>query len=109
MIGLRHKMTKALTYPAVLVLTRIGVIGFLLRYVLPPFISVYAETAKSLPVATQLLIDAASAAKVYVLPAFTLLVGVLLGARGFYATPHGRLTVDRLLLQIPLLGAIFIK
>jgi type IV pilus assembly protein PilC len=85
------------------------VIGFLLSYVMPTFISVYAETAKSLPVATQLLIDAASAAKVYAVPAFALLVGVLLGARGFYATPHGRLTVDRLLLQIPLLGAIFIK
>ena len=109
MIGLRQKVAKALAYPGFLILTGIGVIGFLLSYVMPTFISVYAETAKSLPVATQLLIDAASAAKVYVVPAFALLVGVLLGARGFYATPHGRLTVDRLLLQIPLLGAIFIK
>ena len=101
MIGLRHKIAKALAYPAFLVLTGIGVIGFLLSYVMPTFISVYAETAKSLPVATQLLIDAASAAKVYVLPAFTLLVGLMLIGRAYYTTPNGRFNVDRLLLQAP--------
>ena len=109
MIGLRHKIAKALAYPAFLVLTGIGVIGFLLSYVMPTFISVYAETAKSLPVATQLLIDAASAAKVYVLPAFTLLVGLMLIGRAYYTTPNGRFNVDRLLLRAPLVGIIFIK
>jgi type IV pilus assembly protein PilC len=76
---------------------------------MPTFISVYAETAKSLPVATQLLIDAASAAKVYVVPAGALLVSVLVAGRMYYATPHGRLTVDRLLLQTPVIGAVCIK
>ncbi len=109
MIGLRHKIAKALAYPGFLVLTGVGVIGFLLSYVMPTFISVYAETAKSLPVATQLLIDAASAAKVYVLPAFALLAGLMLVGRAYYATPNGRFSVDRLLLRAPLLGIIFIK
>ena len=109
MIGLRHKIAKALAYPGFLVLTGVGVIGFLLSYVMPTFISVYAETAKSLPVATQLLIDAASAAKVYVLPAFALLAGLMLIGRAYYATPNGRFSVDRLLLRAPLLGIIFIK
>jgi type IV pilus assembly protein PilC len=109
MIGLRHKIAKALAYPAFLVLTGVGVIGFLLSYVMPTFISVYADTAKSLPAATQLLIDAASAAKVYVVPAFAAVIGMTLVIRAYYATPHGRLHVDRLLLHAPLLGAIFIK
>jgi type IV pilus assembly protein PilC len=109
MIGLRHKIAKALAYPAFLVLTGIAVVGFLLSYVMPTFISVYAETAKSLPVATQLLIDVASAAKVYVLPVLGLLIGVLVIVRMYYATPHGRLSIDRLLLLTPVLGAVFIK
>jgi len=109
MIGLRHKIAKALAYPAFLILTGVAVVGFLLSYVMPTFISVYAETAKSLPLATQLLIDAASAAKVYVLPVLALVIGLLVIVRTFYATPHGRLSIDRLLLLAPVLGAIFVK
>ena len=109
MIGLRHKIGKALAYPAFLILTGIGVIGFLLSYVMPTFLSVYAESAKSLPVATQMLIDAAASAKLYIVPSLVLLTGLLLAARAYYATPNGRLTVDRLLLRAPLLGTVFIK
>jgi type IV pilus assembly protein PilC len=109
MIGLRHKIGKALAYPAFLIVTGIGVVGFLLTYVMPTFISVYAETAKSLPVATQVLIDTASAAKMYVLPAIASVIGFLLIVRTYYGTPHGRLAVDRLLLHAPLLGTIFVK
>lgn len=109
MIGLRHKIGKALAYPAFLILTGIGVIGFLLSYVMPTFLSVYAESAKSLPVATQMLIDAAATAKLYIVPSLVLLTGLLLAARTYYATPHGRLTVDRLLLRAPLVGTVFIK
>ena len=109
MIGLRHKIAKALAYPAFLILTGVGVIGFLLSYVMPTFLSVYAESAKSLPVATQMLIDAAATAKVYIVPSLVVLTGLLLAARASYATPNGRLTVDRLLLQTPLLGTVFIK
>jgi type IV pilus assembly protein PilC len=109
MIGLRHKIAKALAYPGFLVLTGIAVIGFLVTYVMPTFISVYAESAKSLPVATQLLIDGASAARIYLVPVLALSAVLLLTARAYYATPHGRLTVDRFLLSAPVLGAIFIK
>jgi type IV pilus assembly protein PilC len=109
MIGLRHKIAKALAYPGFLVLTGIAVIGFLVSYVMPTFISVYAESAKSLPVATQLLIDAASSARIYSVPTLALSAALLLTSRAYYATPHGRLTVDRLLLQSPVLGSIFIK
>ncbi len=109
MMGLRNKIAKALAYPAFLILTGIGVVGFLLSYVMPTFISVYAETAKSLPVATQLLINAVSAGKVYVFPGFAVLIGLMLVGRAYYATPQGRLAVDRLLLRAPVFGAIFIK
>src|SRR5688572_12860148 len=109
MIGLRQKVAKALAYPAFLILTGVAVVGFLLSYVMPTFISVYAETAKSLPVATQLLIDGATAAKFYVLPASVMLVGLLLVGRAYYATENGHLNVDQWLLRAPVLGAIFIK
>ena len=109
MIGLRQKIAKAFAYPAFLVLTGIGVIGFLLTYVMPTFVSVYAETAKSLPVATQALISAASAAKVYVLPGLALMIGFLVAARAYYATPNGRFSVDQVFLRVPFFGTVFVK
>jgi type IV pilus assembly protein PilC len=46
---------------------------------------------------------------VYALPALALLIGLLLVGRAYYATPHGHLNVDRLLLRTPILGSIFVK
>ena len=109
MIGLRQKVAKALAYPGFLVLVGVAVVGFLLSYVMPTFVSVYAETAKSLPAATQLLIDLVSTVKVYVVPGFALCIALLLAGRAYYATVNGHLVIDRFLLRAPVLGAIFIK
>jgi type IV pilus assembly protein PilC len=109
MIGLRQKMAKALAYPAFLIVIGIAVVGFLLAYVMPTFVSVYGESAKALPAATQMLIDLITAGKTYVIPVSVLLGGLLLALRSYYGTPGGRLAVDRLLLRAPLLGAIFVK
>ena len=109
MIGLRQKVSKALAYPAFLILVGIAVVGFLLSYVMPTFVSVYAETAKTLPAATQLLIDGVTTAKVYVLPGLLLIIVLLLVGRAYYATGQGHLAVDRFLIRAPLVGPIFIK
>src|SRR5438477_11318141 len=68
MIGLRQKVSKALAYPGFLVLVGVGVIGFLLSYVVPTFVSVYGESSKSLPAATQLLLDLVTGGQAFVLP-----------------------------------------
>jgi type IV pilus assembly protein PilC len=104
MIGLRQKLAKALAYPAFLVLVGIAVIGFLLTYVMPTFVSVYGESAKSLPIATQALIDLARGIKI-----FLAATACALAARAYYATPAGRLAVDRLLLSVPVVGQVSVK
>ncbi len=109
MIGLRQKIAKALAYPAFLVMVGVGVVVFLLGYVMPTFVSVYTETAKTLPVATQTLMNLVEAAKTYVLPGAIGLGTIALAARAYYATPSGHLAIDRARLRIPLLGPILVK
>lgn len=109
MIGLRQKVSKALAYPAFLVLVGVGVVGFLLTYVVPTFVSVYAETAKTLPVATQWLLDTVTVVKAYAVPGLLLFIGLLLAGRAYYATAQGHLVVDRLMIRAPLVGPIFVK
>jgi type IV pilus assembly protein PilC len=109
MIGLRQKVTKALAYPAFLVLVGVAVIGFLLSYVVPTFVSVYGEVGKTLPAATQALIDLVNELQRYLVPGLLALLGVGLTVRAYYRTTAGRLAIDRLLLGLPVLGPIFVK
>jgi type IV pilus assembly protein PilC len=109
MIGLRQKVMKALSYPAFLILIGVGVIGFLVTYVMPTFVSVYGESAKSLPWATQALLDLVNHAESGLLPLALLTLGLGLGVRAYYVTPAGRLMMDRLLLKLPLFGPIGVK
>jgi type IV pilus assembly protein PilC len=109
MMGLRQKVMKALSYPAFLILIGVGVIGFLLTYVMPTFVSVYGESAKALPWATQALLDVVSHAESKLLPLGLLLMGLVVGVRAYYVSPKGRLVIDRLLLKLPLFGPIAVK
>ena len=106
MMELKQKVTKALAYPAFLVIVGVGVIGFLVGYVMPTFVSVYGESSQALPFATQALLDLISGINRYFLPGLVLFVGAIIGLKAYRATDAGRLTTDRLLLSAPGLGVI---
>ena len=109
MIALRQKMTKALAYPAFLVVVGIAVVGFLLTYVMPTFVAVYGESARSLPPATQALIALVRTVQAHLLTAGLVLAGAGIGFRMWYRTPRGRLTWDRILLKLPILGEVLVR
>ncbi len=109
MIALRQKVTKAISYPLVLVLIGVAVIGFLLTYVMPTFVSVYGESAKTLPWATQLLLDVVTQSESWALPAIVVVIGIVLGTRAYYTTLAGRLSIDRLFLTLPVVGQIVVQ
>ena len=109
MIALRQKVTKAISYPLVLVFIGVAVIGFLLTYVMPTFVSVYGESAKTLPWATQLLLDVVTQSESLALPAIVVGIGMLLGMRAYYTTSAGRLSIDRLFLTLPVAGQIVVQ
>ena len=109
MIGLRQKVTKALAYPAFLVIVGVAVIGFLLVYVMPTFVSVYGESAAELPAATQALIDLIHILQSNILWIVGVLVIGVLGFRWWYKTPAGRFATDRFLLKTPMLGQVLVQ
>ena len=53
--SVRHKVTSAAIYPAILLVVGLGVSLFLLGYVVPRFAAVYEDSGRSLPWASQLL------------------------------------------------------
>ncbi|HEU5409352.1 MAG TPA: type II secretion system F family protein [Nitrospira sp.] len=109
MVGLRQKVKKAISYPMVLIGIGMAVVGFLLTYVMPTFVSVYGESAKTLPWATQVLLDMVMHAESRIVPAVVVVIGIMLGIHAYYATPTGQLAIDRLVLKLPLVGQIAVE
>jgi len=109
MVGLRQKVKKAISYPIILIGIGLAVVGFLLTYVMPTFVSVYGESAKTLPWSTQVLLDVVTHAESQLLPAAVVLLGLMLGVHTYYATAAGQLALDRLVLKLPLVGQIAVK
>jgi len=109
MVGLRQKVKKAISYPIVLIGIGLAVVAFLLTYVMPTFVSVYGESAKTLPWSTQVLLDVVTHAESRLLPAAVVLIGLMLGVHAYYVTSAGKLAIDRLVLKLPLVGQIAVK
>jgi len=54
---LRQKIQQALIYPTLMILVSLGIVGFLLEYVVPKMIAVYSNTGQALPGMTEVLIS----------------------------------------------------
>ena len=106
LIAIREKVGKALAYPAFLMFIGIGVATFLLVFVIPTFVDVYAQSNASLPGPTQMLLDVVTSAVLWGPWA----LGILLvsGLAGWFwsKTELGRYRVHQLLLMLPFIGGI---
>ncbi len=71
-LRLRRKVQSALVYPAVMVVVGLGVIAFLLTYVVPRLTALFSDIGQALPLPTRVLLALSAGAKVAGLP---LLVG----------------------------------
>jgi len=106
LIAIREKVGKALAYPAFLVVIGTGVAAFLLVFVIPTFVDVYAQSNTSLPGPTQMLLDVVAGAVTW----GPWILGILLvsGLAGYFwsKTEQGQYRVHQLLLTLPFLGGI---
>ncbi len=53
----RQKAMQALIYPSLMIMVSIGIIGFLLAYVVPKIIDVFITSGQTLPIMTKVLIN----------------------------------------------------
>jgi type IV pilus assembly protein PilC len=100
------RVKRALAYPAVVLLMAIGVFALLVTVALPPLVNLFQSYGAELPVTTEVLIATANFLLNY---KFALLLGVFLLVAlliTYSRLPAGRMTIDRLKLKIPVIGAI---
>ncbi|HYJ46104.1 MAG TPA: type II secretion system F family protein [Pyrinomonadaceae bacterium] len=105
-VNLRRKIRGALAYPTMLLVASFGMVVFLTLYVVPRMSGLFELGKGKLPVLTLIVTGISgwlTANFWWLVPLLILcLAALILWAR----TPSGRLTVDRTLLKVPLVGRL---
>jgi type II secretory pathway component PulF len=72
--NLRRRIKSAMTYPAVMVVVGVGVVGFLLSYVVPNIATLFTDMHRTLPLPTRILLGIADFVNTFGLPLLTALL-----------------------------------
>ena len=108
-VKLRRAVKSALIYPCAVLFIAAGVIVLLLWKVVPIFATLFAGLDVALPLPTRIVIGLSNATASFALPSAILLALGGYGLKLFYGTPQGRMSIDRLILKLPLLGGLMRK
>lgn len=103
---IKRKIQQALIYPAMMTVVSIGVVIFMLTYVVPKIIAVFNQTNQVLPLSTKILLALSSVLQHEGLYIFIGLVLAIYGFCRLMRRQHFRRGVHRFLFKLPLLGKL---
>ncbi|HCM72597.1 MAG TPA: type II secretion system F family protein [Fimbriimonadaceae bacterium] len=111
-VALRRKVKSAMTYPVLVMIAAIGIVIFLVVWVVPQFAALFKDIGlkdEDFPAATKFLIDlSANFQKNWHIMIITV-VTVWIAWRLFTSTRFGRRAADRMKLLIPVFGPLHHK
>lgn len=99
-----QKVQQALLYPIILMVAAVGIVSFLLGYVVPDVVKVFVDTGQDLPGITVALIAASEGFQAYWLVMFILIFIIVISVHQALKKPSVRLSWDQLFLRLPVLG-----
>ena len=105
-VEIRRKIRGALAYPLFLLAASFGMVAFLTIYVVPRMSGLFEGFGKRLPTITQLVITLSDFVSTHI---YWLAPTVVGGGAMLYIwsrTPGGQLTIDRLLLKLPIVSQL---
>ncbi|WP_416049880.1 type II secretion system inner membrane protein GspF [Cupriavidus basilensis] len=104
--SLTAKIRLAFTYPAIVTVVAFAIVIFLLSYVVPQVVSVFANTKQKLPTLTIIMLALSDFVRNWWWAALAFIVAVSLGIRSLLRQPGVRLEWHRWLLTAPLVGKL---
>lgn len=108
---LKNKIVSAMVYPVIVIFIAIGIMVFLLTYIVPKFTAIFKEMLgdTEMPAMTRFVMGISDFVKDnwYILLGGTFLVVV--GYKAMASTKTGRRIVDRIKLKLPLFGPVLLK
>jgi general secretion pathway protein F len=101
---LRSRIQSAMAYPVLMAIIGIGVLFFLLTFVVPKVTRMLEDIGQELPLPTRILIGVSDFLSSYWWVLVLLTVAVILGFRRYLSTEEGKFQFDRRKLTLPLFG-----
>ena len=105
--SMNSKIRGAMIYPAFIVVALIGVGVVLMVYVIPNLTEIMTETGATLPLSTQLVIDASNFLRNDGIFILVVIVALLVALRFYLKTYAGRRNLDIVKLRLPIFGRLF--
>lgn len=106
---LRRKIKSAMTYPVMVMIVAIGIVTFLVTFILPKFIDLFTElgmTDDQFPLPTKLLMDASHFLTSKWWLAAIIIFGMVFAVNRIKATKTGKRYWDMLVLKVPVFGSL---
>jgi general secretion pathway protein F len=107
--ALRGKVRSALTYPVFMGMASMGILFFLLSYVVPKVTRIFEERNAKLPTLTLILLAISGFLSTYWWAILAVIVIAVIAVRVSIRTPAGRLRFDAITLRIPYFGKVLKK
>jgi general secretion pathway protein F len=108
-LALQRKIRSTLAYPLLMLIVGVGVVVFLMAYVIPRVTQIFVEMKQELPLPTTILIGVSEFFQKYWPLAILAIVGCFFAARYYVKTDAGRRRYDKMLLNLPVVGSIVEK
>ncbi len=102
--SVRQKITQALVYPSIIVVTSISIVSFLLTYVVPKMVTVFQQSGQILPTATLILLSISKFVQNFGLYLLLLLILIVIVWIKMLKKPGFKAWVDGWMLKMPLFG-----
>lgn len=96
----------ALTYPMILSTLAVGAVMFMMTFVLPKFVTVFASFGAELPLPTRMLMSLAGIFRSYWYAILLFVFGPMAGAYWYFTGTRGKPVLDRLVLNLPIVGPV---
>jgi type IV pilus assembly protein PilC len=108
-LELRRKVQAAMTYPAIVSVLALGIVIFLVTFILPKFMDLFNDLGlkrDQFPAMTLMLMDASHFLTSKWWMALIILAVIIISVKMFGRTKFGRRTLDRLKLKLPVFGKL---
>jgi len=109
MEALIRKVKGAMTYPLVVFSVSMGATAFMLLFLIPRFAALFTDFGGVLPLPTRIVMAARDGLKQFGWLILIVITGLIFALKRYRSTAKGGLVVDRLMLKLPVLGAVMNK
>src|SRR5947208_2087636 len=106
---LKAQVKAAMVYPTAIVGVAIIVVSVLMVWVIPIFSKMFTDFGGTLPAPTLFVIAVSDFMQQYIVVMIIAAVAGLYGLKKYYATPGGKLQIDKLMLKLPVVGDLIRK